>query len=293
MKKENFAIDESSSSESEKIMAVGYVWTSPNIHDPEEIAKKAKDKIILYCKENNIVFKKMFKDLGTTGTANKRPEMIEMLKYIDKNKVNYLVLDSLYSVGRRFHDAIVILNEFNYKQASLISIDENIDTKSEEGQSLVKALFKIPQISQWLQPPDPKKKYRVQEILYAGGACPYGYMIDNKSNQYKIIEEEAQVVRRIFRERVSGRSLRQISSDLTRDEIATKRGGKWQANTIKTIIENPFYVGIYVQNNIIYKDCHDFIISEYLFNKINDIEDVSLIISKLPAEKPSKAEKVK
>lgn len=264
-----------------KVNVIGYIWTSPNNPDAEKMAEKAKNKILDYCKEKDFTFKKMFKDLGSTGTVLKRTEMIELLKYIERNKIEYIVMDSLYSVGRRFHDAIVALNEFNYRYTGLISIDENIDTKSEEGKTLLKSLLKIPQIAQWTQPPDPKKKQRVQEILYSGGACPYGYIIDSKSNQYKIVEEEAQVVRRIFRERLSGRSLRQISADLTNDDIATKRGGKWQANTIKTILENPFYVGIYVQNNTVLRDCHDEIVSEYLFNKVNDIDDINLFISNL------------
>lgn len=265
-------------SSGKKITAVGYIWTNPNNPDAEKIAVKAKEKIQDYCKENNFTLKKMFKDLGSTGTATKRPEMLELLKYIDRNKIDYCIVDTLYSVGRRFHDAIIILNEFNYRYSGLISIDESIDTKSEEGKTLLKSLLKIPQISQWTHPPDPKKKERQKEILYAGGACPYGYIIDSKSNQYKIVEEEAQVVRRIFRERVSGRSLRQISNDLTKDEIATKRGGKWQANTIKTILENPFYVGISMQNNNILRDSHDEVVSEYLFTKVNDIEDLNLLL---------------
>jgi len=254
-----------------KVTAVGYIWTSPNTSDAEDLAKATREKILAYCNENNIVMKKMFKDLGSTGSAVKRTEMQELLKYVDRNKVDYLIVDTLNSLGRRFHDAIVILNEFHYKKAGLISIDENIDTKSEEGQFLVKALFKIPQISQWTQPPDPKRKVRAQEILYTGGACPYGYVIDSRSNQYKIIEEEALVVRRIFRERQSGRSLRQIANDLSKDDISTKRGGKWQANTIKTILENPFYIGIYQQNGTTFKDCHDAIISDYIFNKVNSL----------------------
>jgi site-specific DNA recombinase len=270
-KKNSKEAEESSDNGNKKISAVGYIWTSPNTPDAEEQAKTSREKILKYCNENNIVLKKMFKDLGSTGTAVKRSEMQELLKYVDRNKVNYLVVDTLNNVGRRFHDAIVILNEFHYKKAGLISIDENIDTTSEEGQNLIKALFKIPQISQWTQPPDPKRKVRAQEILYTGGACPYGYVIDSRSNQYKIIEEEALVVRRIFRERLSGRSLRQIANDLSKDDVSTKRGGKWQANTIKTILENPFYIGIYMQNGTTFKDCHDAIISEYIFNKVNSI----------------------
>ena len=254
-----------------KITAVGYVWTNPNRSDGEETAKTVRDTIASYCKENNITLKKMFKDIGSTGSAIKRSEMQDMIKYIQRNNVDYLVLDTLNSVGRRFHDAIVILSEFHYIEKGLISIDEEINTTTEEGKNLVKALLKIPQISQWTQSPDQKKKIREHEIFYAGGACPYGYVIDSKSNQYKVVEEEAIVIKRIFRERMAGRSLRQISNDLIKDDISTKRGGKWQANTIKTILENPFYIGVFEQNGTLYKDCHDAVVSEYMFNKVNSL----------------------
>ncbi|MFN4149896.1 MAG: recombinase family protein [Candidatus Sericytochromatia bacterium] len=255
------------------ITAVGYVWTSPNSPDAENIAKESKSKIAKYCQEQNIVLKKMFKDLGSTGSAIKRSEMQSLLKYMQRNKVDYLILDSLYSVGRRFHDAIVILAEFHHLGKGLISIYEDINTTTEEGKTIIKALLKIPQVSQWTQPTQEKKKVREHEIFYSGGACPYGYEIDSRSNQYKIIEDEAVVVRRIFRERMAGRSLRQISNDLIKDEISTKRGGKWQANTIKTILENPFYMGVYGFNDIVYKDSHDAIVSEYIFNKVNELSN--------------------
>lgn len=176
-----------------------------------------------------------------------------------------------YSLGRRFHDAIVVLSEFHHRKTGLMSIDEQIDTLNDEGRLGTKALLKIPQISQWTQPSETAKKICLKEIFYTGGACPYGYVIDSKSNQYKVVEEESLVVKRIFRERSTGRSLRQIANDFSRDDIATKRGGKWQANTIKTILENSFYTGVYSQNGTLIKDSHDAIITEYTFKKVNSM----------------------
>lgn len=259
-------------SENEIITAVGYVWTSPNIKNAEEIIDTAKQKVEGYCEKNNIVLKKFFKDNGSTGTANRRVQVIDMIKYIERHKINYLVLDTLSNLGRRFHDAIIILSEFSNRNIGLISVDDNIDTTNEEGKMIVTSLFKIPQIKYWTEQNDStKKKMRTQDLTYAGGACPYGYTIDNKTNQYKVLDEEAIVVKRIFRERVSGRSLRQICADLTKDGIATKRGGKWQANTIKTIIENPFYMGLHEQEGTVYRDCHDSIITDYIFKKVNEM----------------------
>jgi len=255
-----------------KLTAIGYIWTSPSTPDAEGIARSCRETINNYCRENNISFKKMFKDLGGTGTANKREEMTELLQYIDENKIDYLIVDSLYSLGRRFHDVIIIFNEFKNRTVGLISINEKLNTLNAEGQNIINALFSIPHIAHLVRPKDNSIKSREKEIFYSGGACPYGYMIDRKTNHYQVIEQEALIIRRIFRERLSGRSLRQIANDLSKEGIRTKRGGKWQANTIKTILENPFYTGIYINNGIVYRDCHDSLISEYVFNKVNSPE---------------------
>jgi len=253
-----------------KFTAVAYIWTSPNTSNANEIVKNVRQTISQYCSENNIILKKLFKDIGATGSIISRPQMIEMLLYMKENKIDYLILDTLFSLGRRFHDAVLVLNEFRDNEASLISIKEDINTKNEDGKMIIKSLFRIPQLEQWTKKATQEQKKRAKEILYNGGACPYGYAIDDKSNQYMVIELESLIVKRIFRERASGRSLRQIAKDLSKDSIATKRGGRWQANTIKTILENPFYIGIYVYNEVVYRDCHDAIINEYTFCQINE-----------------------
>jgi site-specific DNA recombinase len=251
--------------------AVTYIWISPDNKNYNEKINNSIDVVNDYCKNNNIILKKVFKDIASIGHANKRKEMISMLKYIDKNDIDYLILDSLYSLGRRLHDAIIIFSEFRNRKCKIISVNDNINTETEEGKLIIDSLFKIPQISLWLKEQENAKPKREKETLYNGGACPYGYRI-TKNNQYTIYEEEAVIVRRIFKERLAGRSLRQIANDLIRDNVSTKRGGKWQANTIKTIIENPFYTGAYIENDLIYKNCHDAIISEYIFNKVNSID---------------------
>jgi len=270
-----------------KFTAVGYIWTSPNTTNANEIVKEKRQKIGEYCSENNIIFKKLFKDIGATGSVISRPQMMEMLNYMKENKIDFLILDTLFNLGRRFHDAVLVLNEFRQNESSLISIQEDINTKTEDGKMIINALFRIPQLEQWTKKATQEQKKRAKEILYNGGACPYGYMIDEQSNQYKIIEVESLIVKRIFRERASGRSLRQIAKDLSKDSIATKRGGRWQANTIKTILENPFYIGIYVYNDIVYRDCHDAIINEYTFCQINEQNQKLISIVKNSQNTPS------
>ena len=70
-----------------------------------------------------------------------------------------------------------------------------------------------------------------------------GYTKDEERNLI-IDEEEAKVVRRIFREYLEGASLRDIANGLERGKIKT--GGKrykWHPSTIQGILQNEKYIG--------------------------------------------------
>lgn len=256
--------------------AIGYIWVSPSEAEPEKVVDEAQRKVHDYCDTNNINFVHLYKDIGSMGVALKRPQMVEMLEAMDNDKIDMVILDSLSNVGRRFHDAVTLLNKFAFIDTGLVSIAEEINTTTEEGKQLLHTLIRIPQLAQWTKPKKEERRIRAKEVLYNGGACPYGYKIDEKTNQYVVVANEASMVKRIFRERLAGRSLRQIAGDLIKEGIRTKRGGRWQANTIKTILENIFYTGIYQCHETIYRNDHDEIVSEHLFRQINEMQDLVL-----------------
>jgi hypothetical protein len=67
----------------------------------------------------------------------------------------------------------------------------------------------------------------------SGGGITYGYApVPGKPGERVIVEAEAEIVRRIFREYVSGRTPRDIAMDLNRDKVKPPRGEFWSASTI-------------------------------------------------------------
>lgn len=252
---------------------LGYVWTHPEAVDVQAISTE-QNTIQAYCDANNLSLDGVQVDAGALGAALERPSMKQIA---EKDNIT-VVVASLISLGRRFHDVATVLSEFSHKDIRLISVQENIDTARPDGQQLLKLFVTIPQVASWVRPPKsgvaPKVFVRNREVLHNGGTCPYGYTLDEASNQFVISQKEAAVVQRIFRERAAGRSLRQIANDLTRDGIATKRGGRWQANTVKTILENIFYTGDYQCQNRLYPNDHEAAISKELFNEVNCSEEI-------------------
>jgi site-specific DNA recombinase len=96
---------------------------------------------------------------------------------------------------------------------------------------------------------------RVRDGRSVGGAA-YGYRADRpEKGKLIIVEEEAEVVRRIFEKFSEGRSPREIGKRLNFEGIAAPRGKKWNASTINGstkrgsgIIRNALYDGQIVWN---------------------------------------------
>ncbi|WP_407152665.1 recombinase family protein [Bradyrhizobium sp. ORS 86] len=92
----------------------------------------------------------------------------------------------------------------------------------------------------------------------AGGGLTYGYTaVAGKNGERIIVEDEAQVIRRIFREYVDGRTPRDIAHDLNKERISPPRGRAWNASTINGnlgrgsgILQNELYVGRLVWNKV-------------------------------------------
>ncbi|WP_341871220.1 recombinase family protein [Stappia indica] len=98
---------------------------------------------------------------------------------------------------------------------------------------------------------------RVGQGLNAGGLT-FGYApVPGEPGKRQIVEEEAEIIRRIFEEYVSGRTPRDIARDLNRDDVTPPRGTKWNASTINGnvqrgtgILQNELYGGRLVWNKV-------------------------------------------
>lgn len=85
----------------------------------------------------------------------------------------------------------------------------------------------------------------------------FGYDCVPHQPGVKVInEDEAEIVRRIFREYATGKSPRQIADDLMRDKIPSPSGGRhWNFQSIvggagkkRGFIQNQLYIGVYQKN---------------------------------------------
>ncbi len=105
----------------------------------------------------------------------------------------------------------------------------------------------------------------------------FGYAVQN--GKLILVEREAELVRRIFSDFVSGKGAYSIARELNAMNIRTHRGNKFENRTIEYIIRNPVYIGklrwnpvgrtsrdFFNENIIVADGEHEPIVSEDLWN---------------------------
>ncbi|MFC7397771.1 recombinase family protein [Chelatococcus sp. GCM10030263] len=98
---------------------------------------------------------------------------------------------------------------------------------------------------------------RIGQGLDTGGIT-YGYAaVSSHPGKRVIVEAEAEIVRRIVRESVAGRTPRHIAHDLSGDRVPPPRGRAWNASTINGntqrrsgLLQNELYAGLRVVGGV-------------------------------------------
>lgn len=250
--------------------AFAYLWLSPKIssHQEAEFGTAREQELKATCLRQGWAFQGLQIDRSLNTRVAERPVLKRLLRRLDE--ADLLLVGDLSDLGRRFYDVYALMELFRQApgSGSLVALAQNLWINRHQGSEVLMVLSQIPQLK-GLAVAEPAACRRSEVSRCNGGACPYGYRIDAETNEYQLEAAEAEVVRRIFKARMRGQSLRQIAQALTHAGSLTKRGGRWHANTIKSILENPFYMGVYQTHYATLTEHHPPLVSSELFYGIN------------------------
>ena len=192
-------------------------------------------------------FVEVYADPGISGTkAEKRPNFMRMIEDCRQGKIKRILVKSISRFARNTIDALLYIRELRDLGVGITFETENIDTLTQGGEVLLTILAAIAEeesrsISKnvrWAF----QRKFKQGDVMINTGIM-LGYKKvgkdENGNSVYKIVEEEAEIVRRIYREYVMGKSITGICRDLEKDGITTKLGStKWRPSTVKKMLMN-------------------------------------------------------
>jgi len=201
----------------------------------------------LITKRPDWLFGGIYADPGITGTrADKRPDFMRLIEDCRAGKINKVLVKSISRFARNTVDALNYIRELKDLGVSVYFENENVDTLTPGGEVLLTILAAMAEQESRTMSTNIKwsyqKKFQNGEvILNTSILLGYG---KNSKGEYVIIEEEAEIVRRIFREYVGGTSIPHIAKILEEAGAKTKLGNtKWKNNSIMGILRNEKYTG--------------------------------------------------
>lgn len=189
----------------------------------------------------------IYADDGISGTNTKKREGFNgMIEDCMAGKIDMVITKSISRFARNTIDCLKYVRQLKEKNIAIIFEKENINTLEASGELLLTIMASLAQ--QKSASLSQNVKFGLQ-FCYQDGKVQINhnhFLCHTKDENGNLIieEEEAKVVRRIFREYLEGASFRDIAKGLERDKIKT--GGKrykWHLSTIQGILQNEKYMG--------------------------------------------------
>ena len=201
----------------------------------------------------------IFADEGITGTsARKRPEFLKMIRLCKQKKIDIVLTKSISRFARNTVDCLNYIRALRELGIAVIFEKENINTLEADSEILITMLGAFAQAESESISANVRwgKRQAMREgktIIQYNRLYAYEKGEDGKP---KIIQEQAEVVRSIYDQYLSGASLRMIKDRLEAEQIPNVTGGsQWTITAIRSILTNEKYCGDVLLQKTYISDC--------------------------------------
>lgn len=189
----------------------------------------------------------IFADDGISGTnTKKREEFNRMIDECNAGNIDMIVTKSISRFARNTLDCLKYIRQLKEKNIPVFFEKENINSMDSKGEVMLTIMASLAQQESQSLSQNVKLglQYRYQQGKVQINHNRFlGYTKDKNGN-LAIDPEQAEVVKRIYREYLEGLSMDKISAGLERDGILTGAGNpKWHTITINKILRNEKYIG--------------------------------------------------
>lgn len=223
---------------------IGYVRVSTEEQSTNGVSLQAQtERVRAYVSLYGGTLIEIIEDAGVSAKTLRRPGLARALALLDEGHADGLVVAKLDRLTRSVRDLGELLDRcFSDGKADLLSVTEQIDTRSAGGRLVLHVLTSV---AQWEREAiGERTKAALSHLRSRGvqlGAVPYGSarvddLDEDGRRVIKPVVDEIGIAEEISDLREGGLSLRQIADHLTRTGRPTKRGRSWHASTVRSVL---------------------------------------------------------
>lgn len=215
--------------------AIGYVRVSTEEQATQGVSLDAQtEKIQAYASLYDIELLEIITDAGVSAKTLERPGLEKALQILEAGEAEALVIVKLDRLTRSVRDLDYLLEKYFADRFSLMSVGEQVDTRTAAGRLVLNVLMSV---AQWERETIGERtstalQHKKSQGEYIGGVG-FGYQVADK----KLVKaEEHNIVKMIVQLREEKETLEAIAKQLNESKVKTSRGGQWYAKTISNII---------------------------------------------------------
>lgn len=194
-----------------------------------------------------------------TGTsARKRPEFLRMIRMCKQRKIDLILVKSISRFARNTVDCLNYIRTLKELGIAVYFEKENINTLSAESEMLITIMGAFAQAES--ESISANVKWGKRKAMADGKAIIqyqklYAYE-KGEDGKPKIIPEQAEIVRQIYKRFLAGASLRNIQGWLERERISNVAGEQgWTIRAVRSILTNEKYCGDVLLQKTFIQDC--------------------------------------
>ena len=187
-------------------------------------------------------FAGVYTDEALTGTKDNRPEFQRMLTDCRDGKIDMIITKSITRFARNTVTLLATIRELRDLGIDVYFEKENIHTLSADGELMITLLAAYAQEESYNV--SENQKWRIRKMFEQGRPNTgrmLGYRL--KDGVLEIVPEEAEIVKMIFDDYLSGMGRNLIVKKLIRMGVPTLSGGQWRESTVLGILTHETYTG--------------------------------------------------
>ena len=195
-----------------------------------------------YIQKHGWEYAGVYADEALTGTKDNRENFQRLLAECRKGTIQMVITKSISRFARNTVTLLSTVRELKTLGVDVYFEEQNIHTASADGELMLTILASYAQ-EESLSVSE-NMKWRIRRNFEEGkpwSGLILGYRFED--GRFVVVPEEAEVVRRIYREYLDGKGATVIMKGLNEDGIRTRVGKPWRVEGVLKILKNYNYTG--------------------------------------------------
>jgi site-specific DNA recombinase len=238
--------------------------------------KSQEDTLRHYCRSKGWTIYNVYTDTKT-GTTLERNGLTLLLKDAEEGKFNIVAITKLDRISRSIKDFLELNEVFQTLNVDLVVTTQLIDTTSAQGRMQRNIILAFAEFERDLIADRTREKLysQAQQGIWNGGFLRLGY--DQGEKKLMVNEDEANLVRRIFKYYLEEPSAYKVATRLNKEGFKTKirknkkgiisGGGAFDGAHVARIIKSKFYIGKITFKGEEFQGLHQPIIDDDTFSQ--------------------------